>query len=187
MRLPFFLVPVQDANEAAMDLKRFLAANRILAVDRHLLANGTSSAWAVCVTLDEGNRAATGRLGGGRRSRVDYKDTLTPPEFAVFAQLGALRKDRANAEGVLAYAFFTDEQLAAMEQRCVTSLAALRRPGFKSRSEAPHLIRGAFKASPVVVGDRRDATEAGVLIRATEYASKARRPFRVQNAGGELC
>lgn len=126
MRLAFFLVPVQDANEAAADLNRFLAANRILSVERHFLADGEKSAWALCVTFAEGNGAATPHLGGGRRSRVDYKDTLTPPEFAVFARLRALRKDRANAEGVPAYALFTDEQLAAMVQRRVTSPASLR-------------------------------------------------------------
>ena len=44
----------------------------------------------------------------------------------MFARLRALRKERADAEGVPAYALFTNDQLAEMVQRRVTSDAALR-------------------------------------------------------------
>ena len=52
-----------------------------------------------------------------RRGKVDFKEVLSDPEFAVFARLRALRKERADAEGVPAYALFTNEQLAEMVQR----------------------------------------------------------------------
>ena len=51
---------------------------------------------------------------------------LTDPEFAVFARLRALRMERADAEGVPAYALFTNEQLAEMVRRRVLTIAALR-------------------------------------------------------------
>ena len=44
----------------------------------------------------------------------------------MFSRLRALRKERADAEGVPAYALFTNDQLAEMVQRRVTSAAALR-------------------------------------------------------------
>jgi superfamily II DNA helicase RecQ len=44
----------------------------------------------------------------------------------VFARLRALRKERADADGVPAYAVFTNDQLAEMVQHRAVTAAALR-------------------------------------------------------------
>ena len=126
MRFRFFLVPVHSAEDAATALNQFLAGHRILAIDRQFVADGANSAWAICVSFDDSSADATPRSSIGKRGKVDFKDTLSPPEFAVFSRLRALRKERADAEGVPAYALFTNDQLAEMVQRRVTSAAALR-------------------------------------------------------------
>ena len=126
MRLRFFLVPVHAAAEASQALNQFLAASRILAIDRQFIADGANSAWAVCVSSDEGGAEPISRPATGKRGKVDFKDVLTAEEFAVFARLRALRKERADAEGVPAYALFTNEQLAEMVQRRTVSATALR-------------------------------------------------------------
>ncbi len=126
MQLRFFMVPVTAADDAAVELNRFLAANRILAIERQFISDGANSAWTICVSFDEGGGAATARPGIGKRGKVDFKDVLSDSEFAVFARLRALRKERADAEGVPAYALFTNEQLAEMVQRRVVSNSALR-------------------------------------------------------------
>jgi superfamily II DNA helicase RecQ len=125
MQLRFFTIPIHAGEDAAAELNSFLAGHRILAIDRHLIADGASSAWAICVSFDEGGAAAT-RLAGSKRDKVDFKDVLSAPEFAVFARLRALRKEKADAEGVPAYAVFTNDQLAEMVQRRVISTTALR-------------------------------------------------------------
>jgi len=126
VRFRFFLVSVHSAEDATTALNQFLAGHRILAIDRQFVADGANSAWASCVSFDDSNADATPRSAIGKRGKVDFKDTLSPPEFAVFARLRALRKERADAEGVPAYALFTNDQLAEMVQRRVTSAAALR-------------------------------------------------------------
>jgi superfamily II DNA helicase RecQ len=57
---------------------------------------------------------------------VDFKEVLSEAEFAVFARLRALRKQLAEAEGVPAYALFTNEQLAEMVQQRVSTATGLR-------------------------------------------------------------
>jgi superfamily II DNA helicase RecQ len=129
MQLKFFTIPLHAAEPAAGDLNTFLAATRILAIDRQFVADGANSAWAVCVTFDQGLAApAAGRAASAaaRRGKVDFKDILSDPEFAVFARLRARRKELADAEGVPAYALFTNEQLAEMVQRRVLSATELR-------------------------------------------------------------
>ena len=126
MRLRFFTIPIHDADAATRELNQFLAANRIHAVDRKFVEDGANSAWAISVSFDEGGAEPISRSSIGKRGKVDFKDVLSAEEFAVFARLRALRKERADAEGVPAYALFTNEQLADMVQRRITSATALR-------------------------------------------------------------
>jgi hypothetical protein len=62
---------------------------------------------------------------GGSRKKVDYRDTLSETQFALFAKFRTLRKMLADQEGVPAYALFTNEQLADMVHRPVLSLEGL--------------------------------------------------------------
>ena len=58
-------------------------------------------------------------------SKVDYRDLLSPEDFAVYAKLRDLRKEIAQRETVPVYTVFTNAQLAQMVQRRVTSRADL--------------------------------------------------------------
>ncbi|MCM8595753.1 HRDC domain-containing protein [Accumulibacter sp.] len=127
MSFRFFVIPVMQPRPAEDELNDCLAKNRVLAVERHLVDAGMASFWAVCVSLAPG----PGRLPeslkadapGGRR--IDYREVLNEADFAVFAQLRALRKQIAESEGVAQYAVFTNEQLASMVRARVRTREAL--------------------------------------------------------------
>jgi superfamily II DNA helicase RecQ len=127
MKLRFFRIPMMDGDDAANELNQFLSTHRILSVERNFVADGPSSAWGVCVSyLDRGTRQPPPESS----RRVDYREVLPEPEFAVFAKLRSLRKTLAEKDGVPAYALFTNEQLASMVQRRVKSLKGLEQvPG----------------------------------------------------------
>lgn len=55
-------------------------------------------------------RARTGQ----KPRRTDYREILSPSEFALFAKLRELRKWLAAQEGVPVYAVLTNEQMAAL-------------------------------------------------------------------------
>jgi superfamily II DNA helicase RecQ len=122
MQLRFFTIPVNAGEDTSAELNRFLAGHRILSIDRQLVVDGSNSAWAICVSFDDGGT----RPIATKRGKVDFKDILSEPEFAVFARLRALRKELAEAEGVPAYALFTNEQLANMVRKRVILASALR-------------------------------------------------------------
>lgn len=127
MQLKFFTIPVLGGEDAAEDLNRFLAAHRVLSLDRQLVQAGAASAWTVCVAFEPAGEGRTqGGSPPGRRGKVDYREVLNEADFAVYARLRALRKEIAEGEGVPAYALFTNEQMAEMVTRRVTSLAALK-------------------------------------------------------------
>lgn len=129
--MPFqvFLIPVRDDGSAQRDLNGFLGSHRILAVDRQFVDQGENSFWSFCVDYLE---STTGPVGGGesrgavnRTSKVDYREVLSPEEFAVFAQLRDWRKQVSQAEAVPVYTVFTNEQLARMVQIRATTKASL--------------------------------------------------------------
>ncbi len=122
MPLRFFTIPIADDGKTADELNRFLAAHSIAALEKHLVQDGVNSAWALCVTYVAGE----GRPEAFRRGRIDYRDVLSEPDFALFAKLRALRKDLAEKNGVPAYALFKDEQLAELIRRQVRTAAALK-------------------------------------------------------------
>jgi superfamily II DNA helicase RecQ len=123
VKLRFFAVPMLDGDEESHELNRFLATSRVLHVERHFVSDGPRSAWAICVSyLDRGGRPAHEQ---GQGKRVDYREILSESDFAVYAKLRSLRKSMAENDGLPAYTLFTNEQLAAMVQKRVTSLKAL--------------------------------------------------------------
>jgi superfamily II DNA helicase RecQ len=104
-------------------LNRFLTAHRILAVDRHVTRDGGASVWAVCVSYEP---AGASGAPAGRRSKVDYREVLSEADFMLYARLRSLRKEIAEREGVPLYSLFTNDQMAEMVTRRVSSIGALR-------------------------------------------------------------
>ena len=112
-------------------LNAFLRSHKILSVDRRWVEQGASSFWSFCIDYLEGAPAGgsgyRGSRGPGGRAKIDYRETLSQVDFAVFARLRDLRKEIAQAEGVPAYTIFANEQLAQMVQGRATTKAALEK------------------------------------------------------------
>ena len=126
MQLRFFTIPVHGGAEQEDALNRFLAGHRILSIDRFMVQDGSNSAWSLCVGFEPSAAETRPSLAGKRVvAKLDYREVLNDADFAVFARLRALRKELSEADGVPAYALFTNEQLAEMVQRRVRTAAAL--------------------------------------------------------------
>ena len=128
MRLKFFTVPVLDPGEAEKEVNAFLAANRILQVDRGLVGDASAPCWSICVGYQE--RAGGQASISTPKSKVDYREILEPAEFEIFAEMRRWRKETAASDGVPPYQVFTNEQLAGLVQQRIRSAEALGRlPG----------------------------------------------------------
>lgn len=132
VRLHFFTVPALDSRAAADELNQFLASNRVVAVERELVAMASHSYWAICVTvamgpgpLPDALKAAVRRIGDGAAGRIDYKQVLSDADFAVFSELRKWRKTVAERDGIPLYSVFTNEQLAEIVRRRPDTLMAL--------------------------------------------------------------
>lgn len=117
MQVKLFTIPIGDSGAAEEEMNRFMRANRVLDVTHHFVSVAEKGCfWCFCVRYIENGLAtvpATSFRGGGR-GKVDYREVLSPEVFAVFARLRECRKQIASAEGLPAYAVFTDEELAGI-------------------------------------------------------------------------
>ena len=111
MQVRFFQIPTTGCEAVEAEMNAFLRSHRILKVDRELVQRESSPCWAVCVEYMDGAVASGPGGRGSQRTddrRVDYKAVLSEGDFAVFSMLRDLRKTLAEAEGVPAYAIFTN-------------------------------------------------------------------------------
>lgn len=108
------------AEEA--ELNQFLAQHQISSVDKEFVAHGENSFWTVSVEyIDYTEQISSPNY----RNRVDYKEILSEDDFTLFAKLRELRKEISQAEGVPAYAIFSNKQLAEIVTEKANTKAAL--------------------------------------------------------------
>lgn len=125
MQLKLFLLPIKNLGAAEGEMNAFLRGHRVLAVKKEFVPDGENSFWTFCVEYLDGAPAGTLPLGS-KPPKVDYKEVLKPDEFEVFSRLREWRKAVAEKEGVPVYVVLSNEQLAQMVQRRVSSKVQLK-------------------------------------------------------------
>lgn len=112
MQVKFFTIPVNDPADGEKELNAFLRGNRVLEVIHEFVADGANSRWCLLVQYLDGPVKYRGAASS--QERIDYKNVLDETAFARFCALRKARKAVADAEGVPAFALFTDKQMAEL-------------------------------------------------------------------------
>lgn len=126
MQFRLFSIPSTGDVEGEAALNTFLRSHRAVSVQRELVQAGGSTYWCFCVEYIDGAAGAAAPEKGDSRRRVDYKERLSGPDFALFVQLRDLRKKMALEEVIPVYAICTNEQLSAMADGRPSSLSELK-------------------------------------------------------------
>ncbi len=120
----FFYVPARNAEEVEEELNHFCKTVRVVNV-RQEFTGGDQASWCVAVEYLTDDGTGYGRGGRKKRKSVDYREILSPEEFAIYAKLRDWRKETSEKEGLPMYVIFTNEQMAQMARRrvgCATDL-----------------------------------------------------------------
>ena len=127
IQFKFFIISTRHSRDEVDSLNRFLRRSRVLNIHREFVNNGDNSYWSLAVEYLSGeDRTGAQTLGRSGKNRVDYKEVLSPEDFAVFAKLREWRKQRAGADGVPVYTVFTNDQLARMVTGRIVSKIDMR-------------------------------------------------------------
>ena len=120
----FFTIPLKSAEEAETELNHFLRSQRILTVHREFVSQGENAFWTMAVEYLSDSTEKTKKTTG--KKRIDYREILTPEDFALFVKLRDWRKQAAEKEAVPVYTIFTNEQLAEMAKKKAQSKTELK-------------------------------------------------------------
>ena len=124
LQYKFFSVPVPYGIDEEDTLNAFLRTVRIVHMHHEIVCQDGRHYWAVAIEYLSGG-GGTSHKAEQSKKKIDYKEELSPEDFAIFAKLRDWRKVAANREAVQLYAVFMNEQLAAMIKNRVTSKAGL--------------------------------------------------------------
>jgi len=156
MQYKFFGIPAAGADQAEAELNAFLRGHRVTTVQRELVREGGAAFWALCVEYIEGAGGGPSGKGGGR-PRVDYKEVLSEEDFAVYSRLRERRRELAEKAAVPVYAVCTNEQLAEMAKRRVSTPAGLQEIEGFGEAKAAKYASGFLE----VLGGSGQSDEAG--------------------------
>jgi len=115
-----FLIPLYSGSDEQEEINRFLRGHRIVQTMKELVINNGTSNWAILVEYLDNHDKKTGEQ---IKSKIDYKEILTPADFTLYSKLRDIRKKLAEENGLPVYAVCTNEQIAEIAKRKPNSLA----------------------------------------------------------------
>lgn len=125
VQFKFFQIPITQAAESENELNTFLRSVRALTIHKEFVNQGENSLW--CLAVEYFPQAGEKEFKKGEnRNKTDYREILSAEDFALFVKLRDWRKQAAALEAVPVYTIFTNEQLAAISQKRIATLADLR-------------------------------------------------------------
>ncbi len=119
-----FVVPPYANSPEQEELNRFLRGNRVVDVRKELVQGENGPSWLFLVEYLDASPARDRAMGA---PKIDYKEVLSPEDFAVFSKLRDLRKSVAEAQGLPIYAVFTNDQLATLAKNRPRNQADFKR------------------------------------------------------------
>ncbi len=110
--MTFFVSPFSEPSSHA-ELNNFLKSHRIINVEKRLIDGERGTGWVFLVEYSDidGSKA-----GYTMSSKIDWRDVLTPSQFAVYDWLRKRRKEISDKTKIPLYGILSNEQLALMSQ-----------------------------------------------------------------------
>jgi len=124
LQYKFFMVPAKGNQDVENEMNQFMNSCRVTHIQREWIANGENSFWSIVVEHESvaGQAKAYGKSYG---KRIDYREILSPDDFALFANLRDWRKEKSEKENSKAYVICTDAQLAKIVEKRPSTNAGL--------------------------------------------------------------
>ncbi len=120
MQVKFYVVPIRQSEQIEAEINTFLSSVRVINIQREFVAEAENSLWCLAVEYLPSNTDLTPATK--KKSRIDYREALSPEDFALFAKLRDWRKEMAGKESNPVYTICTNDQLAEIATQKITTL-----------------------------------------------------------------
>ena len=120
IQFKFFMIPVKNNEDAEAELNSFLQSVRVISLHREFVSQGNESFFSIIVEYLKTEAGSIKSAAPKGKPRIDYKEVLSPENFAIFAKLRDWRKEAAAEESIPVYTILNNEQLAKIvEQKII--------------------------------------------------------------------
>lgn len=110
--MTFFVSPFSEPSSHA-ELNNFLKSHRIINVEKRLIDGERGTGWIFLVEYSDN---AGSKSSYTMSTKIDWRDVLTPSQFAVYDLLRKKRKEIGEKTKIPLYGILSNEQLALMSQ-----------------------------------------------------------------------
>ena len=124
LKYKFFRASTENPEPIEQAMNTFLSTHRVVHVEKQFHSDGAGGFWSFCISWEDGESEGP-KTRSRTPAKIDYREVLTAPQFDVFAKLRDCRKMLAERDGVPLYNVATNEQLAMMVQKKLTSKTGL--------------------------------------------------------------
>ena len=125
VHIEFFQIPLNDEQQL-QTFKQFMQSQRIISIEKHFVADGPMSFWAICVTYMPKQKLT--KVNSNKKTEtIDYKTVLSPKDFALYCQLKVCRQSISDTTGIAIYNVFTNKQLSELAQQKPLSKSQLEK------------------------------------------------------------
>ena len=126
MAFELFTIELPNGRDELERLNRFLAMHRVVSTQRQMVTRDGIPYLVFCLEyVPSAEPQPSPSPKQDSREKKDVWQTLPPDDRAIYGKLRELRNELAEAEHVRAFVIFTNEQLAEMVKRRVTTLEAM--------------------------------------------------------------
>ncbi|QTA82857.1 HRDC domain-containing protein [Desulfonema limicola] len=126
LQYKFFTISMYNSSETEAELNKFLNSVKVINIQKEFVVQDKNFFWSFAIEyLSEGLKKSDYQGAASARKRIDYKEVLSPEDFALFAKLRDWRKEAAAKENIPVYSILSNEQLAKIVEKRITSLSKL--------------------------------------------------------------
>jgi superfamily II DNA helicase RecQ len=126
------MVPIKNVHGEEAELNQFLRSVKVMQIQREFINQGESSYWGFAIEY-YGSPYNSGQTEGqfekGGKPKIDYRDVLSPEDFAVYLKIRDWRKTTSDKEGIPVYHILTNDQAAKISEKRVKTKAELKAIG----------------------------------------------------------
>jgi superfamily II DNA helicase RecQ len=119
----FFMIPVKNNQDSETELNEFLKRVRVVSIHREFVSQGNESFFSIILEYMDKQAASNTSDYSKSKPRIDYREVLSPENFAIFSKLRDWRKEAAAKESVPVYTIFKNDQLAQIVEKRFTTKA----------------------------------------------------------------
>lgn len=119
-----FTIPISTPDDLVNELNQFVQTHQIIKISKDLVKENEQTCWCFLIEYLSGSEA---KKQSKPKSKIDYREVLSPEDFTLYAQIRDWRKKIAEKEGIALYSVLTNEQMARISQDKITSIEQLKK------------------------------------------------------------